>query len=137
MKPDSRFLRLRAVVRTFTSPRRVWFWTTTLPVLLAPVALCLVMRPGVEFHRSVKVGAVEASVDRVDFPDVVRQGTAGLDWRGGSVSAGCVVPVVGRPAWPVDPAIHRLGPLVWGWQPGVKWLGIDAHWFGLMVGVSH
>ncbi len=137
MKPDSRFPRLRAVVRMFTSPRRVWFWTTTLPVLLAPVALYVVMRPGVVFHRSLSVGEVVADVLREEDPDLGRMGTAKLRWRGTSFEAVCVVPVAGQPVFGGNPSIHGLGPLAWVWGPGCKSLGIDAHWFGLGVDINH
>ncbi len=66
MKTAPRFPRLRALVRALTSPQRVWFWTTTLPVLLAPVALYMLMQPGVRFLRRAKVGAVSAYVVRLD-----------------------------------------------------------------------
>ncbi len=137
MKTDSRFPRLRAVVRTFTSPRRVWFWTTTLPVLLAPVALYLVMRPGVEFEHRVQVGAVGAFVGRGETLEGERQGAAFLGYSGVSAMVECSVPVAGQPVYRVHPAIHRLGPLIWVWEPRSKTFGIDAHRFGIWVLIEH
>ncbi len=137
MKTDSRFSHFRAVVRTFTSPRRVGFWVVTLPVLLGPVALYLVMRPGVKFNWSTQVGAGEAGLLRADDSEGRRSGTAYLHWPGVSVGAECLVPVAGKPARPVDPTIHRLGPLSWTWKPGRKLVAIDARWFGLGVWINH
>ncbi len=137
MKTTPRFPRLRALVRALTSPRRVWFWTTTLPVLLAPVLLYLVMRPGVVFHRSVKVGAVGFRVSRWDDEEIGRFAEAGINWPGGEGSATCLVRAAGQPVFVPILAPHRFGPLIWRWRPSDKGLFLDARWCTLTVDVSH
>ncbi len=116
----------RALVRALTSPHRVWFWTTTFPVLLAPLILYLVMRPGVWIDWSTEVGAVTFKVVRSVRSDGSRYAVADISWPGGGAGASCLVPV------------DRL-PMTtsWRWAPGNKHISLGAHWFRLSVGLRH
>ncbi len=137
MKTTPRFPRLRAVVRALTSPRRVWFWTTTFPVLLAPVMLYLVMRPGVEFCRMVEVGRGNVTAMRQDDTEVGRKGTLSLQWPGVWAFASFWVPHGGEPAFLPEPGSHQFGPLAWLWGPDEKIVSVNVPWFGFSVGLYH
>ncbi len=143
MKTTPRFPRFRALVRALTSPRRVWFWTTTLPLLLAPVLLYLVMRPGVRIQWSQSLGGLRADVFREDhvYQEVRPRGERALlvwiFWPGGRAVGVCRVARVGRPAVSFFPEPHWIGPVGWRSDPGNTTLALNARLFELEGHLSY